>query len=359
MAEEYGFDEILQSMLKRVPDTLDKREGSIIYDALAPTAYMLSVQNYMLAGLSDMLFGDTAQGEWLDRIVKDYGIERKSATCAVRQIICYDSGKEVMAVPVGSRFMMNGICFSVSGIMQDKSCLAVCEQAGSVGNSGSGAVVPADNILGLFSAILTAEPVEAARDTESDDELRDRFYQHIRETPFGGNRADYREKALSIDGVGDCEVFAASDGMGAGRVGLVIADERGGCASEQLIARVKELFGNDGDGLAPVGHDVSVKTAEELRIDVEAELTLKAGSSIELAAPLVSDAAEKYINGLAFDAPTVFYSKLAAEILNSHDAILDAKLTMNGGTVNIALDKSYESYQIPVFGEITVSGAVK
>ena len=30
------FETILEQMLSAVPDTVDKREGSIIYDALAP-----------------------------------------------------------------------------------------------------------------------------------------------------------------------------------------------------------------------------------------------------------------------------------------------------------------------------------
>ena len=358
MADEYGFDAIMRDMLARVPDTVDKREGSIIYDALAPTAYMLSVQNCMLAGLSDMLFGDTAEGEWLDRVVNDFGITREEASCAVRQIVCRDSEGELFDIPIGSRFVINGICFAVDRKLSDGCFGAVCEQAGENGNSYSGAVVPVDNIPGLGVAEMTAEPLIAARDEETDTQLRARFYQSVRETPFGGNRADYREKALGIKGVGDCVVFAASDGMGEGNVGLMIADEQGGCASETLISEVKALFGNDGDGLAPVGHSVFVKTAEKLVIDAEVKLTLKAGSSIELVAPVAVSAAEGYINGLAFDAPTVFYSKLMAEILNSHEAILDAKLTLNGGSENVSLDKSFEGYRIAAAGAITVSEAV-
>ena len=34
-------DEILKRMLARVPNKFDKREGSVIYDALAPVAYEL------------------------------------------------------------------------------------------------------------------------------------------------------------------------------------------------------------------------------------------------------------------------------------------------------------------------------
>ena len=38
MADENSRDSILDRMLAEVSDKLDKREGSIIYDALAPAA---------------------------------------------------------------------------------------------------------------------------------------------------------------------------------------------------------------------------------------------------------------------------------------------------------------------------------
>ena len=37
-SDEMTFDYIMNRMLESVPDTVDKREGSIIYDALAPSA---------------------------------------------------------------------------------------------------------------------------------------------------------------------------------------------------------------------------------------------------------------------------------------------------------------------------------
>ena len=42
MFEGYTFEYLMESMLSRVPDSLDKREGSIIYDALAPAAAELA-----------------------------------------------------------------------------------------------------------------------------------------------------------------------------------------------------------------------------------------------------------------------------------------------------------------------------
>ena len=60
MFEQYDFDTILDRMMSNVSDTLDKREGSVIYDALAPAA--LEIANYYSA--LDMVmtevFADTA-----------------------------------------------------------------------------------------------------------------------------------------------------------------------------------------------------------------------------------------------------------------------------------------------------------
>ena len=45
-SDQMTFEFILDRMLDRVPDTVDKREGSIIYDALAPAAAELA-KTYM------------------------------------------------------------------------------------------------------------------------------------------------------------------------------------------------------------------------------------------------------------------------------------------------------------------------
>ena len=46
MFETVTFEDIMARMLRAVPDTFDKRAGSVIYDALAPAAAEL-VQLYM------------------------------------------------------------------------------------------------------------------------------------------------------------------------------------------------------------------------------------------------------------------------------------------------------------------------
>ena len=42
MFEENDFDTLMERMLENVSDELDKREGSVIYDAIAPAALELA-----------------------------------------------------------------------------------------------------------------------------------------------------------------------------------------------------------------------------------------------------------------------------------------------------------------------------
>ena len=43
MYEDVSYEGILNRMLNRVPDSLDKREGGVIYTALAPAAAEMKI----------------------------------------------------------------------------------------------------------------------------------------------------------------------------------------------------------------------------------------------------------------------------------------------------------------------------
>lgn len=355
MAESYEYEPILREMLSRVPDTVDKREGSIIYDTLAPVALILAEQNFMLSYLFNLLFPDTAEGEWLDRCVSDFGLEREHATKALRQINVYGEEDALASVPIGSRFAVSGATFVIKEEISAGCYKAECEQEGTEGNRYSDEILPVDNMEGLARAELVAEPLIPARDEETDNSLRERFYRSIRQTPFGGNIADYEEKALSIEGVGAVKVYHASE-VQPGMVGLIIGNEQGGKATGELIARVETAFAQEGEGLAPIGHRVRVKTATDFTVDSAVELRMKTGTSLELVKPIVEQTIRDYINGIGFTDEIVFRAKLTANVLNCHESILDVgAVTLNGAEENIVLTKTFDLFQLPAVGEITVT----
>ena len=59
------YEEILERMLDRVAADVDKREGSIIYDALAPCAAELAQLYIQLEQFLNECFADTAGREYL------------------------------------------------------------------------------------------------------------------------------------------------------------------------------------------------------------------------------------------------------------------------------------------------------
>lgn len=354
----YERDQILSRMLSEIPHDLDKREGSVIYNTLAPTATVLAESYYLFAHMHNLMYADTAEGLWLDRVCSDFGIDREQASYAVRQIRTFDPEGQPMDVALGSRFAVEKLIFTLTEQLAKGSYKAACQQEGTQGNLYSGAVLPVDHINNLGSALLAAAPLIPARDAESDESLRVRFNTSIRQVAFGGNIADYTQKTLAVEGVGDVKVFGAVE-MGAGRVGIVLADEEDRSATPTLVEKVQGMMGQAGDGIAPIGHTVLVKTSSDLPLDVAVALRLKTGASFAIVEPFVTKAVEEYIKGISFNEPTVFYAKLVATILNSHEAIVDVgDVTVNGAAGNIPLEKSFEGYQVPVVGNITVSEVV-
>ena len=355
LAEAYEYEAILQQMLDQVPAGIDKREGSIIYHTLAPVAFALAQQAYMLAYMTDLLFADTAEEEWLDRVTSDFGIDREQATQAVRQINTFDSAGAPFDVPIGSKFRVEDVSFALTEKIDTGQYKAACDQTGLQGNAYSGTILPVDNINSLASAELISPALIPARDEETDDELRARFMDAARRQPYGGNIADYEEKTLEIEGVGAVKVFNAVD-MGPGQVGLIIGDEQGNTATQTLIDTVQAAMGANGDGIAPIGHTVTVGTSADLTVNVVAQVRLKTGASFAIVEPVVEQAIADYINGIDFATETVFYAKLVADILNAHESIVDVgAVTINGGGSNLSLIKTFANYQVPVVGTITVS----
>ncbi len=74
MYESMSFDVILRRMLDRIPNSFDKREGSVIYDALAPAAMEIMAMYIELENVLTEAFADTASREYLIRRATERGI---------------------------------------------------------------------------------------------------------------------------------------------------------------------------------------------------------------------------------------------------------------------------------------------
>ncbi len=187
-SEGNGFDDILQRMLNTVPDTLDKRMGSIIYDALAPACAELAQAYIALDVYADQTYLISAVGENLDNKAYDYGVTRNPATYARRIATFKDTEGNAMEIPIGSRWSIpvasGGYNYQVTEQLEIGKYIVTCETAGTVGNEYYGDLLPLESLNNVGEGKLTDIYV-GGEDAESDESLRERVLEKINTHAFG------------------------------------------------------------------------------------------------------------------------------------------------------------------------------
>lgn len=153
--EYFDYDVILRRMLDKVSNNIDKREGSIIYDALAPCAAELAQMYLVIKDSIDLAFVDTAVDEYLDRLSDQIGLVRKQATNAIRQAEFKDENGHLFDIQIGSRFTIGELAFKTIEKIQTGIYKMECEISGATGNALSGKLIPINYIEHLGTATLT------------------------------------------------------------------------------------------------------------------------------------------------------------------------------------------------------------
>ena len=95
-----------------------------------------------------------------------------------------------------------------------------------------GTLLPIDFVDGLAGAELE-DILIPGKDTESDDSLRERYFNSYDNQAFGGNQSDYKERVSALADVGGVKVFRAPSGYGT--VELTIVDSEWSVPSSTMI----------------------------------------------------------------------------------------------------------------------------
>lgn len=356
MYETMTYEVIMQRMFGRVPDSFDKREGSIIFDALAPAAAELAQMYIGLDAVLDQTFADTATNEYLDKRCAERGITRKAATCAVVKGRFTPANVEVL----GKRFSCGIYNYVVTEATETAGIyLLECETKGQAPNGVTGRLIPIEYISELQSAEIVKageneEFVSPGTDVESDDSLRERYFETVRNQAFGGNIADYRAKVMAIDDVGGVKVTPVWNG--GGTVKLTIISSSYSTASDKLKQDVQNTINE----IAPIGHVVTVESVQFSKIDVVTQITYETGETtwdLKSVEDQVRAAIKDYFSELIKtwdekDMLVVRISGIEQKIL-SCPGIVDVQHTkLNGSESNIHL----QANEIPELGEVSDEG---
>lgn len=354
MFEEMTFERILTLCMARVPQAMDKREGSIIYDAIAPAAAELAILYSNLSNIMDRAFPDTATDTDLTNKAKERSIFRLPATKSVRKGV-FQNSAGLMDIPIGTRFSGGTVNYTATARISQGVYQMTCEDAGIIGNAYFGTLIPIDYVPGLASATLE-DILIPGEDEEDDDTLRARYMDSLNSTAFGGNIAQYKEMTEKIPGVGSVKVFPVWNG--GGTVKLVILSSDGGAPSSTLVNTVQttidpEVNQGEGIGLAPIGHVVTVAAATGTTINLSFTLTLETGTTYDAISGQIETALQAYYDGLInswadADALVVRISQIESRILDVPGVVDITGTTINGSAENLVLS----SVAIPIMGTV-------
>lgn len=349
--ENMTYESILQRMMNRVTSkypNLDNREGSIIFNALAPAALELAIAYSNLDNVLAESFVDTASREYIIRGCKQMGMDVTQFDAKAGT----HKGVFNVEVPIGSRWNCDLYNFVVTSYMgKEDEYFAYemeCETLGTSPNNQTGDLISiTDNPSGLEYAKLVECLIEGENVT-SDEDIIDAYFEYVTSTASDGNVAQYVEWCKEFDGIGNAKVFPLWNGKNTVKVSILSASNKK--ASDTLIEDFQEYLDPGitgmGDGVAPIGAFVTVTTAEEVPIDVSATITFKAG--YDDTSTLETDL-EEYLSGLAYNKNMVGYMNIGAIILNNDGVESVNNLIVNGGTSNVVLSEE----QIPVVGTLT------
>ncbi|AZS15373.1 baseplate J/gp47 family protein [Paenibacillus lutimineralis] len=356
-------DEIMQRMLDRVPTDIDKSEGSFIWDAQAPVAFLLSEAAIWAQQVLERGFASTAFGEYLDLRVAEHGLTRRAAVAAVGNV--QFTGTPGKTVPVGT-----GVATPADEVSGESSIEYVTAAEVTLNDEGVGvapirAVVPgkAGNVpagvidvmstpISGISAVTNLEPVTGGADIESDESLLERFYSRVRNQGTSGNKAQYIQWANEVPGVGGVQVSPLWKGPGT--VGIYLLDMDKRAASPEIVQNAQEYIDptmdGQGEGQAPAGPIVTIMAAEEVPINISVQLTLAAGATLNDVKTQIESGVTAYLKLLAFVDLLVRFTRIAAVLLDIPPIIDYSDLMVNGASdINIQISP----------GQVAVLGAVE
>lgn len=349
--DDMTYENILADMQSRIDNAYDKREGSVVYDSCAAAA--LEIAN-LYAALQDMLnntFADTAQREYLIRRAAERGIYPFSATKATVLAVFN------CEIPIGNRFTCEEYSYTVTTFIRHDEdgywYWMTADVAGAAQNNITGNLTPIDYVPDFRTGLIT-EVIVLGRDEEDTETFRQRYFQFSASEAYGGNRQDYLTKLMMVNGVGGGKIYSAAEFNGGGTVKIVFITSSYTEPSQTLIDTVQNYFdpidentgesGGTGDGIAPVGHFVTVVGVDTTVVNINAAITVASGHTYSEVRPGIVAALQQHFDAL--NATWTNEDRLVCRVSAISSAILGvefvedvANVQINGSFNNLVLDQ--------------------
>jgi len=340
--------EVIQDrLLASIDDTYDKTVGSFIYDVETPLSIELEMAYADQDAILDKGFADTSTGVYLEKIVSAYGIARKSATYATTIVTI--TGTTGSLIKLGDKVASDNVNF----VFAENKAIdhtgtttvdVICDTPGTIGNITVGAIKYFPVTLAGLVNVTNLIEVTNGYEEETDEELRQRYWNKVRKPATSGNSAQYKVWAKEISGVGDAKVTPLWAGNGTVKIEIIDNNKR--AADATLIDAVSDYIEDN----RPIGATITVVSAIEKVINVSVLLSIDTNNYvIEAVTTAIENILIKYFKDIAFLTTYVSYAKVGSLLFDIPGVIDYNNLLINGVATNINVNNE----EIAVLGVLT------
>lgn len=341
-------EELKTRMLAEISNDYDKSEGSFFFDAISPVAIELEKSYSGQESILSNAFVATASGSYLDSKCAELGVARKLATKATGTVKI--SGAKGAVMTKGSLVATELVTFQTKesvtiGEGGSEVVGVECMASGTVGNVAANAIKYFPITIEGILSVTNSEPFTSGYDTETDESLRQRYYDKINTPATSGNAAHYEQWAKAVTGVGSGKVFPTWNGPGT--VKVVICDRNKRAADTKLIKDTAEYI----EMQRPIGATVTVESVQEKAIDVTATVVLANGVTLEQVKNDFVNVLKEYFKEIALVDQYVSYAKVGSLLYGIYGVADYSNLQLNKGITNIALAE----VEVPVVGMVVLS----
>ena len=334
-------------MLDNMTNDIDKREGSFVSNMVSPVGTEFAKYYIELDNILSIMFLEDATNEFLDKKVYDFGIYRKMGTSARGTIKV--TGTNGTFIPKGSEVLSQGelVFYTLNDTWIENEEAIIEVEASNVGvdfNIIANSIDKFAKKIDGVSSVTNEEEFKEGTDAETDEELRERFFEIIRRPATSGNIYHYEQWAKEIDGINQARVKPLWNGNGTVKV---IVSNDNNIVDDEIVSKCQEYINT----VKPIGADVTVITPTSLDINITANIYIENGYDSVKAKLDFEENLKKYLSSCN---DTVVYTRVAS-CLGSVEGIKDySELKLNGGISNI----SFDDEKLPKIKSIELSEVV-
>jgi baseplate J-like protein len=345
------LEEIRASILRDYQTYYPNADTSEDSDAYARASSLAACAEGIYAHqkwLIKQFFPDTADTEFLEKHAGLRGLRRRNATYAAGKGATI-SGNPDAVIAVGLQIKTE------DGRFYETTESAVISASGSavvaVRSLATGAV---QNIKTATKGSFMAAPVGVSTDVvlndvvgatnaESDSSLLERLLNKIRRPAAGGNKYDYKDWALEVDGVEQAYVYPLRRGLGT--VDIAITADNG-VPSDDTVRRAQEYIDQERPVTAKESKVVKPDVTK-VNFNIQVKISGVALNDIKTA---INNALRDYFNGL-IPGDDLIVSQCEA-VINNLIGVVDRRFTAPTANRKADIVNKIEWFRL---GEVTVT----